>query len=61
MHAIRVAKWARPNELTCQPMLKVTGWIEDFNPTASSNPSRLTRQFDGPKSGLGRLGLLVCF
>jgi len=40
-------------------VLKGTGWVEDFNPSARSGPSRPTRQLDGPKYGPARPGPLA--
>jgi len=38
-----------------------TGWVEDFNPSARSGPSRPARQLDGPKYGLARPDPLIRF
>jgi len=48
-----VAKRAGPNGPVRQPVLKGTGWVKDFNPSA--------RQLDGPKYGLARPGPLARF
>jgi len=45
---VGVAKRAGPNGPARQPVLKGTGWVEDFNPSARSGPSRPARQLDGP-------------
>jgi len=42
-------------------VLKGTGWVEDFNPSAHSGPSRPARQLDGPKYGPARPDPLVRF
>jgi len=55
---IEVAKWVGPNGPARQPVLKGTGWVEDFNPSARSGPSRPARQLDGPKYGLARWPVL---
>jgi len=36
---VGVAKWAGPNGPARQPVLKGTGWVEDFNPSTRSGPS----------------------
>jgi len=56
-----VAKRAGPNGPARQPVLKGTGWVEDFNPSARSGPSRPARQLDGPKYGLARPDPLARF
>jgi len=40
-----------------QPVVKGTGWVEDFNPSARSGPSRSACQLDG----LARPDPLACF
>jgi len=47
-----VAKRVGPNGPARQPVLKGTGWVEDFNPSARFDPSRPARQLDGAKYGL---------
>jgi len=42
-------------------VLKGTGWVEDFNPSARSGLSRPARQLDGPKYGSARPGPLARF
>jgi len=54
-----VAKRAGSNGPARQPVLKGTGWVEDFNPLARSDPSCPARQLDGPKYGLARSGLFL--
>jgi len=57
-----VAKWVGPNEPALQPVLKGTGWVEDFNSSAPFGPFRLARlgpfcpvrQLDRPKYELAR-------
>jgi len=56
-----VAKQVGPNRPAHQPVLKGTGWVEDFNPSARSDPSRPARQLDGPKYGPARPGPLARF
>ena len=56
-----VAKRAGPNGPARQPVLKGTGWVEDFNPSARSGPSRPARQLDGPKYGPAHPGPLARF
>jgi len=56
-----VAKRAGPNGPARQPVLKGTGWVEDFNPLARSGPSLPARHLDGPKYGPARPGPLACF
>jgi len=58
---VGVAKRAGPNGPARQPVLEGTGWVEDFNPSARSSPSRPTRQLDRPKYGPARLGPLARF
>jgi len=53
-----VAKRAGSNGPTRQLVLKGTGWVEDFNPSACSGPSHPTRQLDEPKYGLARWPVL---
>jgi len=56
-----VAKRTGLNGPARQPVLKETGWVEDFNPSARSGPSRPACQLDGPKYGPTRPGPLACF
>jgi len=56
-----VAKRVGPNGPARQPVLKGTGWVEDFNPSVRSGPSRLARQLDGPKYRPARPGPLARF
>jgi len=42
-----------------QPVLKGTGWVEDFNPSTHFGPSRPAHQLDEPKYGLGHPDPLV--
>jgi len=56
-----VAKWAGPNGPARQPVLKGTGRVEDFNPSAHFGPSRPAHQLDGPKYGPARPGPLARF
>jgi len=51
MLTLRVAKRIRPNKPARQPVLKGTDWVEDFNLSTRSGPSRIVRQLDGPKYG----------
>jgi len=43
-----VAKRVGSNGLTCQSVLKETGWVEDLNLSTCSDPSRSARQHNGP-------------
>jgi len=59
-----VAKRVGPNGPARQPVLEGTGWVEDFNPSARSGPSRPARQLhgpNGPKYGPARPGPLARF
>jgi len=56
-----VAKRVGLNGPARQPVLKGTGWVENFNPSARYGPSRPARQLDGPKYGPARPGPLVRF
>jgi len=47
------------NEPICQPVLKETGWIEDFNLSARSYPFRPARNLDGLKYRPTRHGPLA--
>ena len=58
---VGVAKRAGPNGPARQPVLKGMGWVEDFNPSARSSPSRPARQLDGPKYGPTRPAPLARF
>jgi len=56
-----VAKRVGSNGPARQPVLKGTGWIEDFNPSTRSGPSRPARQLDGSKYGPARPDPLTRF
>jgi len=58
---VGMAKRTGPNGPARQPVLKRTGWVEDFNLSARSGPSRPARQLDGPKYGSARPGPLARF